>query len=62
MKGLARSIDTALPPDHGFALFVFEFSGEGDAVGPMSYISNAQRDDMVKSIREFLRVMERDSN
>lgn len=63
MNRLARRIDMALPPEHGFALFVFEFSSQdGSPEGPMSYISNAERDAMIKGLREFLSVMERDSN
>jgi hypothetical protein len=33
----------------GFALFVFSFSG-----AEMTYISNAQRPDMVKALQEFI--------
>lgn len=35
---------------HGFALLVFDFHG----VGRMNYISNANRDDMLAAMNEFI--------
>lgn len=35
----------------GFALLLFDFGGKGH----LTYISNAQRDDMVEALREFIR-------
>jgi hypothetical protein len=47
-KGLGHSIKSAIPKWAGFCLLVFDF-GDG---GNLTYISNAQRADMVKTLRE----------
>lgn len=39
-----------LPPEYGFSLLIFSY-GEG---GNMFYISSAQREDMIKAMREFI--------
>ncbi len=54
-RRLAQAIDEALNEKRqqgrvGFALFLFDF-GEG---GNLSYVSNAQRADMVKNVEEWL--------
>jgi hypothetical protein len=36
---------------YGFALFVFPFNGDR---GRMNYISNAEREDMVAALKEFI--------
>jgi hypothetical protein len=50
MNGIAAAIDSELPDGFGFVLLVFNF-GEG---GFMNYISNADRADVVRSMREFI--------
>ncbi len=45
---IGRMIGNAMPPGWGFALVTFTF-GEG---GYVSYISNAEREDMVRALRE----------
>jgi len=50
MRELAMYINRILPTTHGFALFVFDM-GEG---GHINYISNSNREDMVKTLMEFL--------
>lgn len=47
---IGRLIGSQLPPGWGFALLVFTFGGGGT----MTYISNAQRADMVKAMQEFI--------
>jgi len=47
-RGIGRSIGHDLPKGIGFALLVFEFGTNG----LLTWISNAQRADMVKSLRE----------
>lgn len=49
MRELATMIKKQIP-GYGFALFVFEFHKPG--IG--NYISNAQRQDMIKSLEETL--------
>jgi hypothetical protein len=55
-NALAQSLANALPKGVGFALFLFDL-GPG---GTMSYISNANRADMIEAIRELLVNMEKD--
>ena len=47
---LAKIIDAALPPGHGFALLIFEWGDQGN----LSWISNAQRDDMIATMKDFI--------
>ena len=57
MKGIARTIAGCLPPTHGFCLLIFDF-GQG---GHTSYMSNAKREDMLRLLREFIVMLERDT-
>lgn len=57
MHQIGSAIGDVLPPGFGFALFVFEMSEEGH----MNYISNANREDMVKALLEFLENLKKDS-
>lgn len=50
MNDVAELIDGALPEGFGFVLLVFNF---GEA-GFMNYISNADRADMVRAMKEFV--------
>ena len=47
---LAEIIDAALPPGHGFALLIFEWGSDGN----LSWISNADRDDMLATMKDFI--------
>ncbi len=47
---LAKVIESALPPGHGFALLIFEWGDQGN----LSWISNAQRDDMIATMKDFI--------
>ncbi len=48
MKKLGDIIGEKIPKEFGFALLVFPFHSPGIS----NYISNAQRDDMIKALRE----------
>ena len=50
MQDWAARFGKELPERMGFALLVFDF-GEG---GFMNYISNSNREDMIKALEEFL--------
>src|SRR4029077_4314388 len=50
MRDLGERIGEGLPPGYGFLLMIFNF-GEG---GNMFYISNGEREDMMKAMREFI--------
>lgn len=47
---IGKTIATALPPDVCFLLMVFDV-GEG---GHLTYLSNANREDVMAMLREFL--------
>jgi hypothetical protein len=47
---LGRSLAEACPAGVGFTLFLFDFH-EG---GNLAYFSNAQREDMIKAVAEWL--------
>lgn len=49
-RKLGKIIGNALPEGWGFCVLIFEF-GEG---GTMTYISNACREDVVDTMREFI--------
>lgn len=50
LKDLGKIIGSSLPKGVGFSLFIFDI-GEG---GNMFYISNADRQDMIKAMKEFI--------
>ena len=55
-RGIAEVIGKQLPKGWGFALMVFEFNGKES-----SWISNAQRSDMIKLLRETADSLELDT-
>lgn len=55
LKLLAKTITMCLPEGYGFFLMVYEHNSDGRA----NYISNSQREDVIKSMKEF---MERTEN
>jgi hypothetical protein len=50
LKDLGRDIGRRLPDGWGFGLFLFHFG----AGGTMTWISNAQRADMLAALQEFI--------
>lgn len=48
---VARRLKEMLPPGQGFVLLTFDF-GPG---GNLAYVSNADRDDTIRTLREWLR-------
>lgn len=51
MRDLGRLLAKQMPPGWGFGLLMFTL-GEG---GTMTWISNANREDMLKAMQEFLK-------
>lgn len=49
MQQMAEKVKTMLPSDYGFTILVFPLNKPGVA----NYISNAQRADMIKALREM---------
>jgi hypothetical protein len=54
-RGIGRTIGDTLPSGVGFCLMLFTFGGPG---GWSTYLSNAQRPDMIAAIRELLDKLE----
>ena len=50
LKDLGKSLKNRMPEGWGFNLMIFSY-GEG---GSMFYLSSAQRNDMIKAMREFV--------
>lgn len=50
LKDIGKTIHGVMPEGFGFTLLMFSF-GEG---GSTFYISDAQRDDMLKAMQEFI--------
>lgn len=50
LKDIGQKLHGSMPEGFGFALLMFSF-GEG---GATFYISDAQRDDMIKAMQEFI--------
>ena len=51
LKALATLIAHAMPKDWGFTLMLFKYGPEGD----LFYISSAVREDMIKTMEEFIK-------
>jgi hypothetical protein len=53
---IAKSIQKWIPTNWGFTIFLFGF-GENQ---PLFYISSARRDDMIKTVKEWLEKQEKE--
>lgn len=58
MRKMASRVKKLLPSDFGFAIVVFKFHEPGES----NYISNAQRPDMIKALRETADRLERNQD
>lgn len=56
MQGIAKTVKAMVPEGWGFAVLCFSY-GEG---GFMNWVSNAQRADMIKALREMADKLEND--
>jgi hypothetical protein len=56
MQGIARAVQGMVPAGWGFAVLVFSW----EAPSFMNWVSNAQRADMIKSLRECADRLEKD--
>lgn len=56
MQEIAKTVDSMIPEGFGFAIMVFEFDEtEAEYSGKeMHWISNADRNDMVRAMQEFI--------
>ena len=56
MQRIAKAVEPMVPKGFGFAVLVFSFGEKGF----MNWVSNAQRQDMVKALRECADKLETD--
>lgn len=56
---LAKMVEQNIPKEYGFCLLLFPF-GEGDD-NRMQYISNGNREDIVKAMKEWIKKTEDDN-
>lgn len=56
MQSIARVVGNMVPEGYGFAVLVFSWGEQGF----MNWVSNAQRTDMVKALRECADKLEND--
>lgn len=54
LKQLGQVVGEACPPGYGFSLMIFDFEKLG-STGAMFYISNANREDMINAMQEFIK-------
>lgn len=52
-RELAERLTRMLPPHLGFTLFVFEYGDPGKGI---TYLSTAPRDEMIRTIEEWLTI------
>ena len=53
LQEIARKVDNELPEDFGFIVLTFKFNEKPDTA-QMMYVSNVNRDDVVKAMDEFI--------
>lgn len=58
LKELGEAIGSRLPPNWGFTLLLFDFNNADD--GKLFYTSNGEREDVIKMLREFISLAEKD--
>ena len=51
MQAIAKSINEKLPEGYGFFVLCFRYNQKG---GRVEYASNAQREDVVRAMQEFI--------
>lgn len=54
-RKLAKILGDSLPPNIGFTLFLYEYGDEGW----LTYVSSGRREDMIKTINEWLDLQQR---
>ena len=61
MQDAAKAVIAQLPSNCGFFLLAFDF---GDSNIPSQYVSNAERDDVIKAMHEFIdrQIMQKQEN
>lgn len=53
LQNIAQNIDKELPEGFGFALLTFKFNTKPDT-SDLMYVSNANRQDIVKAMKEWI--------
>lgn len=50
MRNIARRLKQTMPPGYGFTVLVFSYGEQGE----LFYMSSALRDDMIRTMKEFI--------
>lgn len=50
LQGIAKKVEADLPKDFGFVVLAFKFNEKGQ----LMYVSNADREDVVKAMEEWI--------
>lgn len=54
MQEIANSVKAQLPEGFGFVVFVFPFGTSEEDEPRMNYVSNARREDVIATLREWI--------
>jgi hypothetical protein len=55
MQDIARYIQKQIGPQYGFTVLIYEHNTDS---GRMNYVSNSQREDVIKAMKEFIKETE----
>ena len=58
LREIARNVDKELPNNTGFAILIFPFNIKN---GDVSYISNADRNDVANAMKEWISKVDEDN-
>ena len=53
LKEIGRRLKDSMPEGFGFTVLIFSFN-EGGGLGSLFYMSSAERDSMIATMREFI--------
>jgi len=53
-RGIAKAIGSVVPNGVGFTLLLFTFDHDANEDGFLTYVSNAERVDMLAAMKEFI--------
>jgi hypothetical protein len=55
MQEIAKYIQGKIGKNYGFSVLIYE---HGEGTGRLNYVSNSQREDVVKAMKEFIKQTE----
>ena len=54
LKEIGRMLKASMPEGFGFTVLIFSYEYEGGKLGSLFYMSSAERDSMIATMREFI--------